>query len=318
VNKDHSKSGHSTVGKDVSTSDNLPPSSENSICQLSQPFSFIKTLSCYHSFESERTNKCHLELQSHDSVANITEYLLKPQVPSHLTCQNLNQFPNNQSVKNVVHELSELTSNQLRSEPLFYFPQLCFLVSGRPLLALSIDDEIDVEECPEVDSNHQKMETEEYEYVIQTSHWSPLLVNEQDIDNLANHQNALWSWSKNVQKQSRKEIASNCSREDALNDSVLTLEQVNIVSSNEILKQAPLNEEANAENSNSDERALYQIMKLLNIPKRTVTTQVDFVENVLQGSEVVTVENETDNRHNDLLSVLQRVMLHLPKYENSI
>jgi hypothetical protein len=51
------------------------------------------------------------------------------------------------------------------------------------------------------------------------------------------------------------------------------------------LKQTPLNEGPNVANSDSDKEALYQVMKLLNIPKQTVTTQVDLEEDVLQGSE---------------------------------
>jgi hypothetical protein len=73
-------------------------------------------------------------------------------------------------------------------------------------LALSIDDEISMEECPEVDSSHQSKGTEGYEFVIQTSHQSPLLVKEQDIDTLANHRNALWSWSKNIHNQCWEEV----------------------------------------------------------------------------------------------------------------
>jgi hypothetical protein len=182
VDKEPSKSGHSTVRKDVSTSDNLPPSSRNSNCRLFESFSFIDRL---------------LELQSHDSVANFTEDLLQPQLPNHFTFKNIY-------------------------------------------------------------------------------------------------------------------------RKDSLNDSVLTSEKVNVISSNEILEQTPINEGANVANSDSDKEALYQVMKLLNIPKRTVTTQVDLVEDILQGSEAVAAENETENRYTDLVSVLQRVILHLPKYENPI
>lgn len=317
MNKESRKSGHSrsdsTVGKDISTSDNLPPSSENSIPQLFESFSFIKTLSSYHSFGREKANDCLSELQSHDSVADLSEDL-----PSHCTFKNTNQFPKNQSVNNVVHELSKFTSTPLESGPLFYSPHLRILVSSRPLLALSSDDQISVEECPDIDTSQQSKDTEEYKFVIQSSHQSPLLVKEQDIDNLAKHQKALWSWSKNIHKQCWKEVTTNCRRRDSLNDSVFTSEQVNVINSNETLKHTPLDEGANDVNSDSDRKALYQVMKLLSIPKRTVTTQVDLVADVLQGSEDVAVENETENRYIDLVSVLERVMLHLPKCENPI
>lgn len=74
-----------------------------------------------------------------------------------------------------------------------------------------------------------------------------------------------------------KKLTTICSRKDSLNDSVLTSEQVNVIRSNEILEQIPLNDGANVANSDSNKEALYQVMKLLNIPKRTVTTQVDLV-----------------------------------------
>jgi hypothetical protein len=102
VSKEHSKSGHSTVGKDVY---NLPSSSGNSICQSFESFSFIKTFSSHHSFEREKTNYCLLELQAHDSVADFSEDLLQPQLPNHFTLKNVNKFTNSQSVNNMVHEL---------------------------------------------------------------------------------------------------------------------------------------------------------------------------------------------------------------------
>jgi hypothetical protein len=322
VNKESSKSGHSrshsTVGKDVSTSDHLPPSSEKSFPQLFESFSFIKTFSSYHSFERDKANDCLLELKSPDSVVNLSENLIQPQIPSHFTFENTNLFPKNQSVNNVVHELSKLTSTPLESGPLFYSPHLHILLSSRPLLALSSDDQISVEECPEVNSNQQSKDTEEYKSVIQSSHQSPLLIKEQDIDNLAKHRNTLWSWSKNIHKQCWKEVTTNCSGTGSLNDSVFTSEQVKVISSNEILKQTPLDEGVNVVNSDSDEKVLYQVIKLLNTPKRTVTTQVDLVADVLQGSEVVAVENEIETRYVDLVSVLQRIILHLPKYENPV
>lgn len=303
LNKESRKSGHSrchsTVRNDVSTSNNLPP------------------VSSYHSFERE-ANDCVSELQSPDSVANLPENLLQLQLPSHSTLKNTNQFPKNQSVNSVVHELSKFTSNPLESAPLFCSPHLQILVSSRPLLALSSDDQISVEGYPDIDTSQRSKDTEEYKFDIQSSHRSPLLVKEQDVDNLAKHQNALWSWSKNIHKECWEEVTTNCRRKDSLNDSVFTSEQVNVISSNEILKQTPLDEGANVVNSDSDRKALYQVMKLLSIPKRTVTTQVDLVADVLQGSEDVAVENETEDRYIDLVSVLERVMLHLPKCENPI
>jgi hypothetical protein len=62
-----------------------------------------------------------------------------------------------------------------------------------------------------------------------------------------------------------------------------------------------------------DEKALHEFLKLLNIPKRTVTTQVYLVEDVLQGSEAVAVETQTESRYADLVGVIQRIMLRLPK-----
>jgi hypothetical protein len=243
-------------------------------------------------------------------VTNLSEDLLQPQLPSQCTFKNTNQFPKNLSENKVVHELSKFTSNPLESGPLFYSPHLRILVSSRPLLAPPIDDQISVEECPDIDASQQSKDTEEYKYVLQSSHHSPLVAKEQDIDNLAKHRNALWSWSKNIHQQCWKEVSMNC-RRDSLNS-----EQVNVISSNEILKQTPLDEGANVVNSDSDRKALYQIMKLLNIPKRTVTTQVNLVADVLQGSEDVAVENETENRYIDLVSALERIMLHLSKCEN--
>jgi hypothetical protein len=320
VNKESSKSGYSrslsTVGDD-STSDNLPPS-ENCSPQLFESFSFIETLSSYHSFEREKANDCLSELQSHDSVTDLSEDLLQPQLPSQFTFKNSNRFPKNQSVNKVVHELSKFTSNPFESGPRFYLPHPPILISSRPLLALSLNDKISMEECPDSDASQQSKDTEEYKLVLQSSHQSPLLVKEQDIDNLAKHRNALWSWSKNIYQQCWKEVTTDCRRQDSLNDNVFTSEQVNVISSNEILKQTPLDEGANVVNSDSDRNALYQVMKLLNIPKRTVTTQVDLVEDVLQGSEDVAVENETENRHIELVSVLERIMLHLSKCENPI
>lgn len=315
MNKESRKSGHSTVRNDVSSSDNIPSSSGNSIPRLFESFSFIKPVSSYHSFERV-ANDCLSELQSHDSVANLPEDLLHPQLPSHCTFKNTNQFPKNQSVNSVVHELSKSTSNPLESAPLFS-PHLQILVSSRPLLALS-SDQITVEEYPDIDTSQRNKDTEEYKFDIQSSHRSPLIVEEQDVDNLEKHRNALWSLSKNIHKECWEEVTTNCRRKDSLNDSVFTSEQVNVMSSNEILKQTQLDEGANVVNSDSDRKALYQVMKLLSIPKRTVTTQVDLVADVLQGSEDVAVENETENRYIDLVSVLERVMLHLPKCENPI
>jgi hypothetical protein len=240
-------------------------------------------------------------------VANLSEDLRHPQLPSHCTLKNTNQFSNNQSVNNV-HELSEFTSNT-------HLPHLKILVSSRPLLALSSDDQISAGECPDIDSSQQSKDTEKYKFVLQSSHQSPLLVEEQDIDNLAKDQNTLWSWSKNIHKQCWKEVTTKCSRRDLQIDSVSTSEQVNVISSNEVLKQNQL-DGANDVNSDSDRKALYQVMKLLSIPKRTVTTQVDFVADVLQGSEYIAVENETENRYIDFVSVLERVMLHLLKCEH--
>jgi hypothetical protein len=94
VDKEPNKSGHSTVGKDVSTSDNLPLSSGNSDCLLFESISFNETLS-RHSFEREKANYCLLELQSHDSMANFTEDLVQPQLPNHFAFKNINLFPSN-------------------------------------------------------------------------------------------------------------------------------------------------------------------------------------------------------------------------------
>ncbi|XP_033610123.1 uncharacterized protein LOC111871375 isoform X2 [Cryptotermes secundus] len=321
LTKESRKSGHSrrhsAVRNDVSASDNSLPSSGNSIPQLFESFSFIKPVSSYHSFERE-ANDCLSELQSHDSAANLPEDLLQPQLPSHCTYKDTNQFPKTQSVNSAVHELSKLTSNPLESAPLICSPHLKILVSSRPLLALSSDDQISVEEYPDIDTSQRSKDTEEYKFDVQSSHQSPLLVEEQDVDNLAKRQNALWSLNKNIHKECLEEVTTNCRRKDSLNASVFTSEDVKVISSNEILKQTPLDEGANVVNSDSDWKALYQVMKLLSIPKRTVTTQVDLVANVLQGSENVTVENETENRYIDLVSVLERVMLHLPKCENPI
>jgi hypothetical protein len=168
------------------------------------------------------------------------------------------------------------------------------------------------EECAEGLSDQQNKGAAEHQ-VVSRSHQSPLLVKEQDIDNLTEHQHALWSWSKNLHKHCWKEIKTVCNELDALSDHTSSNEEARVKTADNVLKQMPVDEGANVVNCDSDEKTLYQFMKVLNIPKRTVNTQVDLVENILQGSESVAVENETDNRYVDLVSAIKRVILRLQR-----
>jgi hypothetical protein len=308
----HSRPELSARTEDISFSDNLSTAPENSKPQLFESFSFIKMLSSYHSHARDKASDHISEFNPHNSVAKLSTHL-QPQLTSHLTSLS----PKSQSVKTTIHKLSQSTAKPLENGPLFFLPNLHDVLSKHPLLSLSFDDPVSTEKCPEVDSSQQRKETEEYPYVVQSSHKSPLLIKEQDIINLAKHQHALWSWSKNIHKHCWTDITSLCSEEDSLNDIVsCTSEQVKVRSTNELLKQTPVDEGAIV-NSDSDGKVLQQVVKLLTAPKRTIITQVDLVGDVLQGSEHVATENETENRYIDLVSALQRIMLRVSKNENT-
>jgi hypothetical protein len=307
MNKERRKSSHSTrclpKRKDVSTSDNLQRATEKSKPPLLESFSFIEMFS-----STRDTSKS----DPRNSVAELSKDFTQPQFSSQSFIK-ANQFSKKKSVKNVVRKLSKLQSITVKTEPQFFSPLLHVHLSSRPALSLSIDDQVStVKECPEVLSNQQDKAAAEHQ-VVTESHQSPLLLKEQDIDNLTKHQHALWSWSKNIHKQCWEEITTMCSGLDSLSDHKSYTEQARVMSSDKVLKQTPIDEGSNVVNSDSDEKALCQFMELLNIPKRTVATQVDLVETVLQGSENVAVENETDSRYVQLIGVMQRIMSRLPK-----
>lgn len=294
MNKKSVKAAHSTshspIRKDISTSDNLPRAPKKSKPQLLESSSFTEM------FSSKRDIS---KSNPHNSAAEISKDFIQPQLSSRLFV-NADQFSKKKSVKNVVRKSSKLKSVTVESEPQFFLPHLHVNLSSQPALSFSTDSRVSMEkECAEVLSDQQNKGAAEHRAVAKP-HQSPLLVKEQDIDNLTKHQDALWSWSKNVHKQCQKEITPVCNGLDA-----------RVKMANKVLKQLPVDEGANVVNCDSDEKALYQFMKLLNVPKRTVTTQVDLVENILQGSESVAVENETDNRYVDFVSAIQRVILRL-------
>jgi hypothetical protein len=245
-------------------------------------------------------------------VAELSKDFIQPQLSSHFFV-NADQFTKKKSVKNVGRRSSKLKPVTIENEPQFFSPHLHVHLSSRPALSLPTDSRVSTEkECPEVLYDQQNKGTAEHQ-VVTKPHQSPLLVTEQDIDNLTKHQHALWSWSKNLHKQCWKEITTVCSGLDALSDRISCTEQARVNTVGEVLKQTPLDEGANVVSSDSDEQALYQFMKVLNIPKRTVTTQVDLVENSLQGSECVAIENETDSRYADFVSAVGRVILRLQR-----
>jgi hypothetical protein len=306
MNKKRRKSSHSTscspIRKDISTSDNVPRATEKSKSQLLESFSFIEMFSSTRN--TSKSDPCN-------SVAELSKDFIQSQLSSQLFI-NANQFSKKKSVKNVGRRLSKLQSAAVKNEPQFFSPHLHVHLFSRPALSLSIDEVSTGKECSEVLSNQQKKAAAEHQ-VAAVSHQSPLLIKEQDIDNLTKHQHALWSWSKNIHKQCWKEITTMCNGLDSLSDRVSCTEQARVMSSDKVLKQTPVDEGENVVNSYNDEKALCQFMELLNIPKRTIATQVDLVETVLQGSENVVVENEKDNRYVDLLGVIQRIILRLPK-----
>ena len=308
MNKKRKKSAHSTshspIGKDVSTSDNSPRAPKKSKPQLLASSSFTEMFFSNRDISKSNPN---------NSVAELSKDFNQPQLSSCLFI-NADQFSKEKSVKNVVQKSSELKSVTVENEPQFFSQHFRAHLSSRPALTLSMDRVSVEKECDEVLSDQQSKGAAEHQ-VVSKSHQSPLLVKEQDIDNLTKHQHALWSWSKNVHKQHRKEITTVCSGLDALSDHVSCNEEAKVKTADKASKQTPIHEGANV-NCDSDEKALYQFMKLLNIPKRTVTTQVDLVENILQGSEIVAVENETDNRYVDLVNAIQRVILRLQRSES--
>ena len=288
LNKKSKKAAHSTshspIRKDISTSDNLPRAPK-------------KVISISN---------------THNSVAELSKDSIQPQLSTRLSI-NTDEFSKKKSVKNVVRRSSELKSVTVENEPQFFSPPLHVHLSSRPALSLSTDSRVSVEkECAQVLSDRQNKGAAERQ-VVSKSHQSPLLVKEHDIDNLTDHQHALWSCNKNIPKQCRKEITTVCNGLEALSDHMSCNEEAMVKVADKVLKQLPVDEGANVVNCDSDEKALYQFMKVLNIPKRTVTTQVDLVENILQGSESVAVENETDSRYVDLVSAIQRVILRLQR-----
>jgi hypothetical protein len=287
---------HSPIRKDISTSDNLPRAPKKSKPRL---------------LESSSMNEMFFSKSNpHNSVAELSKDFIQPQLSSRLFI-NADQFSKKKSVKNVVQRSSKLKSVTVEKEPQFFLPHLHVHLSSQP--ALSNDSGVSMEkECAEVLSDQQNKGAAERQ-VVSKSHQSPLLVKEQDIENLTKHQHAVWSWSKNIPKQCRKEITTVCNGLDALSDHISCNEEARVKTADKVLKQLPVDEGANVVNCDSDEKALYQFMKVLNVPKRTVTTQVDLVENILEGSESVAVENETDNRYVDLVSAIQRVILRLQR-----
>jgi len=307
LNKESEKAAHSTshspVRKDISTSDNLPRAPKKSKPQLLESSSFTEM------FFSKRDIS---KFNPHNSVAELSKDFIQPQLSSQLFI-NADQFSKKKSVKNVVRRSSKLKSVTVENEPQFFSPHLHAHLSSRAALSLSTDSRVRMEkECAEVLSDQQNKGAAERQ-VVSKSHQSPLLVKEQDVDNLTKHEHALWSWSKKIPKPCQKEITTVCNGLDALSDHISCNEEARVKTADKVLKQLPVDEGANVVNCDSDEKALYQFMKVLNIPKRTVTTQVDLVENILQGSDSVAVENETDNRYVDLVSAIQRVILRLQR-----
>lgn len=308
-NKKSKKSAHSTshspIRKDISTGDNSPRAPKKSKPQVLEFSSFTEMFSPTRDISKSNP---------HNSVAELSNNFIQPQLSSRLFI-NADQF-SKKSVKNVVQKSSELKSVTVENEPQFFSPDLHVHLSSRPALSLSTDSRVSMEkECAEVLSDQQKQGAAEHQ-VVPKSHQSPLLIKEQAIDNLTKHQHALWSWSKNITKQCWKENTSVCNGLDALSDHISCNKEATVKTEDKVLKQMPVDEGADVLNCDSDEKALYQLMKVLNIPKRTVTTQVDLVENILQGSESVAGENETDDRYVDLASAIQRVILRLQRSGN--
>lgn len=309
INKKSKKSAHSTshspIRKDISNSDNSPRAPKESKPQLLESSSFTEM------FFSKRDVSKSIP---HNSVPELSKDFIQPHLSSRLFI-NADQFSKKKSVKDVVRKSSKLKS-VTENEPQFFTPHLHARLSGRPALSLSPDSRVSVEkECAEVLSDQQHKGAAERR-VVSKSHQSPLLVKEQDTDKLTKHQHALWSWSKNVHTQCRKEITTACNGLDALSDNISCNEEARVKTADKVLMQTPADEGGNVVNCDSDEKALYQFMKMLNIPKRTVTTQVDLVENILQGSESIAIENETDNRYVELVSAIQRVILRLQRSGN--
>jgi hypothetical protein len=306
VKKKSKKSAHSTshspIRKDISKSDNLPRAPKESKPQLLESFSFTEMF-----FSKRDISKSN----PHNSVTELSKDFIQPHLSSHLFI-NADRFSKKKSVKDVVVESSKLKS-VTENEPQFFSPHIHVHPSGWPALSLSPDSRVSVEkECTEVLSDQQNKGAAERR-VVSKSHQSPLLVKEQDIDKLTNHQHKLWSWSKNVHTQCWKEITTVRNGLDALSDNISCNEEARVKTADKVVKQTPADEGGNVVNCDSDEKALYQFMKMLNIPKRTVTTQVDLVENILQGSESVAIENETDSRYVELVSAMQRVILRLQR-----
>lgn len=306
MNKKSEKSAHSTshspIRKDISPSNNSPRAPEKSKPQLLEFSSFSEMF-----FSTRDISKSN----PHNSAAELPKDFIQPQLSSRLFI-NADQF-SKKSVKNAFRKSSKLKSVTAGNEPQFFSPHLHFHLSSQPALSLSMDSRVSMEkECAEVLSDQQNKGAAEHQ-IVSKSHQSPLLVKEQDIDNLTKHKLALWSWSKNVHKQCWKEMTTVCDGLDALSDRITCNEEARVKTADEVLKQTPVDEGANVVNCDSDEKALYQFMKVLNVPKRTVTTQVDLVENILQGSENVAVKNETDSRYVGLVSAIQRVILRLQR-----
>jgi len=307
MNNKNKKSAHSTshspIRKDISTSNNSPRAPKKSKPKLLEFSSFTDMF-----FSTRDISKS----TPHNSVAELSTDFIHPQLSSRLFI-NADQFSKKKSVKNVVRRSSKLKSVTVQDEPQFFSPHLHIHLTSQPALSLSTDSRVGMEEeYAEVLSDQQNKGSAEHQ-VVAKSHQSPLLVKEEDIDNLTKHQYALWSWSKNVHKQCSKESTTVCNRVDALSDHISCSEEAGVKTADKVLKQTPVDEGANVVNCDSDEKALYQFMKVLNIPKRTVTTQVDLVENILQGSESVALENETDSRYVGLVSAIQRVILRLQR-----
>jgi hypothetical protein len=315
-NSVHSRQEFSARKEDVSTSNNSSTTQENTKLNLVESFSFAKMLSSCLSPTRHTASDDVSKFHPDSSVAKLSTHILQQQLSSHLTSENTDRSPGSQSEKSAVHELSQL-SKPLEGRPVFFVPHLHVLLSTRPLLALSVDP-VSTEKCPEVESSQQGKNTEECRCVTQSLHKSPLLIKEQDINNLTEHRRALWSWDKNINnRHCWKDVTSICNEVDSLNDSVsYTSQKVKLMGTNKLLKQTPVSEGANV-NSDSDGEVLQQVMTLLTVPKRTVTTQVCLLDDVLQGTEHVAIENETENRYVDLVSAIQRIMLRVSQNENT-
>lgn len=302
----HSRPELSATREDISTSENLSTVPEISTSQMSECFSFIKMPSSCHSPSGDKATDHVSELNPHSLMAKFCTHH-QPHLPCHSTFENTNHCPRSQSVTSTVH-LSHSTCG-----PLFFLPHLCGCLSSCPLLPLSVDDSVNSEKCLEFDSSEQKKGTEECRSVVRSSHKSPLLVNEQDIVNLAKHQRELWSLSNKICRDCWTGVTSTCKKEGLVNDGMsCTSEQVKVTSANELLKETPVDDDTNI-NSDNDGKVLQQVVKLLTTPKRSITTQVDLVGDVLQGSEHLAPENQAENMYADLVSAIQRIMLHLSK-----